>query len=166
MTDTQEKAAMQLESAAFASGEVIPKRHTGEGQDVSPPLEWSGIPDGAKELALVCDDPDAPRPEPWVHWVIYRIPANTTELPEGVARDARVMLPAGALQGRNSWPKDNVGYRGPMPPVGHGTHHYHFKLYVLDTELQVGPGLDKAGLLAAMKDHILATTELVGTYQR
>ena len=156
-------------STAFQSGGQIPSKYTADGEDVSPPLAWSGVPEGAKELALICDDPDAPspkrpRPAPWVHWVIYKIPADTQRLPEGVATVSRVPQPAGALQGMNSWPA--VGYRGPAPPSGSGRHRYVFKLYALDTELALGPEPDKPALLEAMSGHILAEGQLVGTYER
>ena len=156
--------SLTIKSDAFANNETVPRRHTGDGEDVSPPLSWSGLPDGAKELALIMDDPDAPRAEPWGHWVIYKIPASTTSLAEGIPTNAKLTEPAGALQGKNSWP--TTGYRGPAPPPGHGLHHYHFKLYALDASLELPPGLDKDELLKRMQGHILAQGELVGTYQR
>jgi Raf kinase inhibitor-like YbhB/YbcL family protein len=156
--------SLSITSTAFQAGQSIPKKHTGEGADVSPPLAWSHLPAGTVELALICDDPDAPRPEPWVHWVIYKIPATATGLPENVAKVPEWKDPPGALQGRNSWGR--VGYGGPMPPPGHGTHHYHFTLYALDTPLKVGAGLAKDELLAAMTGHVLADAELIGTYAR
>lgn len=155
---------MEIQTSAFANGEKIPTRFTGDGEDVSPVLTWSGVPDGVKELALICDDPDAPTPEPWVHWVIYKIPGGTTGLPERVLTTEGLTEPAGAAQGENSW--GTIGYRGPAPPPGHGVHHYHFKLYALDTTLGVAGGLNKKQLLAAMEGHILAEAEVVGTYQR
>jgi len=160
--------AIQITSSAFAQGHVIPKKHTGEGVDVSPPLAWTGLPERTKELALICDDPDAPTDEPWVHWVIYKIPATAKGLPEGVARKSRPKEPAGVLQGKNSWPEggDNIGYRGPMPPLGHGVHHYHFKLYALDAPIEAEAGLDKKALLEKIKGHVLAESELMGTYER
>ena len=158
---------LTLSSSAFTQGHPIPKKYTGEGEDVSPPLAWSGLPAGTKELALICDDPDAPRDEPWVHWVIYKIPATASGLPEGVPKKSRLKEPAGALQGKNSWPEgENIGYGGPMPPPGHGVHHYYFKLYALDMALEVEPGLNKKALLEKMQGHILAETELMGTYER
>ncbi len=157
---------MKLQSSAFTQGSPIPKKYTGEGSDVSVPLTWSGVPEGTAELALICDDPDAPRPQPWVHWVIYKIPAATTGLPEALPRQKRLATPSGALQGVNSWNTDNIGYRGPMPPPGHGVHHYHFRLYALDAALPVEPGLSKDELLAVMTGHIIAQAELTGTYQR
>jgi hypothetical protein len=162
-TGKEGSGTMKLESAAFKNGEVIPKKHTGDGPDVSPPLAWSGAPEKTKQFALICDDPDAPTPEPWVHWVIYHIPATVTALKENIPRSDKVEDPIGPLQGVQSF--GGVGYRGPAPPAGK-VHHYHFKLYALDAELSLKPGLDKKKLLAAMKGHILAETDLVGTYKR
>lgn len=158
-------STIRLQSTAFGTNDLIPRKHTGDGEDASPPLAWSGAPAGTKEFALIVDDPDAPTPEPWVHWVLYKIPAGSVSLPEKVAPALRPNIPRGAVQGQNSWPK-GIGYRGPAPPKGHGTHHYHFRLYALDAELSVEPGLDKRSLLVAMKGHVLAEGELVGTYQR
>ena len=153
-----------VSSGAFAAGQPIPTKYSGEGQDISPPLSWSGVPAETKEIVLICDDPDAPTPQPWVHWVIYKIPGDVTALEENVAKSPQPAVPAGTLQGRNSWPK--VGYGGPMPPVGHGMHHYYFKVYALDAPLDLPAGQDKAAVLAAMKGHILAEGELIGTYER
>lgn len=165
-TPIEQGGTMQITTTAFDANQRIPREYTGEGPDKSPALSWSGVPAGTAELALIMDDPDAPRPEPWVHWVLYKIPRETTGLPEGVPREKQLGTPAGALQGANSWPGDNIGYRGPMPPPRHGTHNYHFKLYALDQKLDVQPGLTKEKLLAAMKGHILAEAEVVGTYSR
>ncbi len=159
-------AEWSIATVAFGEGEPIPKRFTEDGEDVSPPLAWSGVPQGSKQLALICDDPDAPTPQPWVHWVIYGISPETTGLPEGVAQVERPDTVAGAMQGKNSWPKDNLGYRGPAPPPAHGVHRYYFKLYALDTALTLQPGLTKDELLAAMKGHVLAEVQLMGTYDR
>jgi len=148
--------AINLTSTAFAANKPIPKKYTGEGADLSPPLSWSGVPQGTQELALICDDPDAPTPKPWVHWVAFKIPPTQTSLPE----HARENL----VHGQNDFKK--TGYGGPMPPPGHGVHHYHFRLYALDAPIQAGPGLTKDQLLDAMKGHILAEGELVGTYER
>ncbi len=155
-----------ITSGGFKAGQAIPNLYTGEGNDLSPPLSWSGVPAGTKELALICDDPDAPSKEPWVHWLMYKIPAETMGLEEGIPREARPPRPAGALQGVNSFDSDNIGYRGPMPPPGHGTHHYHFKLYALDAHLDLKPAVDKHMLLSAMEGHILAEGEIVGAYER
>ena len=158
---------IEITSSVFSEGGAIPVKFTGEGADVSPPLAWSGVPEGTKQLALICDDPDAPMPEPWVHWVIYRIAADAAGLGEGIAKTAELDEPAGAVQGGNSWPQgENMGYGGPMPPPGHGTHHYFFKLYALDVELTESAGLDKAGLLSAMAGHVIGEGQLMGTYER
>jgi len=156
--------SLVVRSTAFASGEPIPRRHTGDGEDLSPQLSWSGVPATARELALIVDDPDAPTPEPWVHWVIYNVAATTVEFAEGVPPVARPTFPALAVQGKNSW--NAIGYRGPAPPKGHGVHRYFFKLYALDKRLELAAGLDKPSLLKALKGHIVAEGELKGTYQR
>ncbi len=155
---------LKIQTAAFANNEAIPKRFTGDGEDVSPPLTWSGVPEAARELAMICDDPDAPTAEPWVHWVIYKIPTNASGLPEYIAKTEAPSEPAGVRQGKNSF--GNIGYGGPAPPPGHGVHHYHFKLYARDAELSVASRPDKKHLRAAMEGHILAQGELVGTYER
>ncbi|MBX6313117.1 MAG: YbhB/YbcL family Raf kinase inhibitor-like protein [Isosphaeraceae bacterium] len=152
-----------IQSQAFGEGQAIPKRYTADGADVSPPLSWTA-PQGTQELALIVDDPDAPRDEPWVHWVLYKIPGSASGLPEGFHGETTPDEPAGVAQGVNSW--GTIGYRGPAPPKGHGTHHYHFKLFALDAPLDLKPGLDKKALLDAMSGHILGQGELVGTYQR
>lgn len=149
-------AAISITSSAFEAGERIPKVHTGEGEDVSPPLAWTGAPEGTAEFVLICDDPDAPGAEPWVHWVRYCIPAAASGLDEGVTGDA--------LAGTNSW--GTTGYRGPMPPPGHGVHRYRFRIYALDTGLDLATAATKKELLAAMEGRVLATGELVGTYER
>lgn len=155
---------IKVTSSAFEPGAPIPKKYTEDGQDVSPMIKWVEAPAEAKELALICDDPDAPTPEPWVHWLIYKIPFTVTNLPEGISKVEKPPEVPGAMQGKNTWPK--TGYNGPAPPKGHGVHHYHFKVYALDATLNVGPGLTKTELLAAMKGHIIGEGELVGTYQR
>jgi len=158
---------LTISTDAFETDGPIPAEYTGEGKDVSPALQFSGVPRGTRSLAIICDDPDAPSPQPWVHWVIYDIPPDTEDLAEGVPRDAALESPAGAKQGVNSWSSDNIGYRGPFPPRGGGLHHYHFKLYALDTTLDLPPAkADKDTLLAAMKGHVLDEAEVVGTYER
>ncbi len=160
------ESAMKLTSAAFGPHQAIPRKYTGEGEDVSPPLSWTGAPAGVRSYVLICDDPDAMRVagRVWDHWLIWNIPAHITELPEGVARRETVDTLGGARQGMNSWPR--LGYNGPMPPRGSGVHHYYFRLYALDTMLDVPPRANRAQLEAAMKGHVLATAELVGTYLR
>jgi len=155
--------ALILKSSAFAGGGEIPKRHTCEGDDASPPLAWSGAPAGTKTFALVVDDPDAPDPKAprmtWVHWVLYDIPATATALAEGAKRAA---LPAGAREGKNDWRR--TGYGGPCPPIGR--HRYFHKLYALDAALGDLDTPAKAELERAMQGHVLAKAELIGTYQK
>ncbi len=155
---------LTIESSAFPHNQAIPRKYTGDGQDVSPPLHWSAPPPGTHELALIVDDPDAPASGPWVHWVLYKIPPTLKALPENVAPSLRVSQPGGLLQGKNSW--DKVGYGGPAPPRGHGLHHYHFKLFALSKPLLLDPGARKAALLEAMAGHVIAEGELIATYQR
>lgn len=152
-----------LTSSSFVAGTPIPERHTCDGKDLSPPLAWSGAPAGAKTFALINDDPDARKPGGWVHWVIYNIPASTTGLPEGVARDARPSTPAGAEQGTNDFGK--VGFNGSCPPPGK-PHHYHFTLYALDAALPLGPGATRDDVRKAMTGHVLGQAELIGLYAR
>lgn len=159
--------SITVTSSAFPTGQPVPKLYTEDGANRSPPLAWSGAPSGTQEFALICDDPDAPSPQPWVHWVIYGIPADVNTLPEGIAAVQRLSSPVTAVQGKNSWPSgQTLGYRGPAPPKGDGVHHYHFKVYALDGRLSVQPGLTKEQLLSAMQGRILATGELIGTYSR
>jgi len=152
-----------LTSPAFKDQQRIPTQHTGEGADTSPPLAWSAPPAGTKALALLCEDPDAPVGT-WDHWLVWNLPGDLRSLPEGVAKTAELPDLGGARQGSNSWPK--IGYYGPMPPKGHGTHHYHFILYALDAPLDLKAGAKKPALAAAMKGRILGQARLVGTYSR
>jgi len=157
---------MNLSSSAFAHQAPIPARYTGEGADVSPPLSWSNAPDGVKSFVLICDDPDAIRVagRVWDHWLIWNIPAASCSLPENVEKKETPSNVPGARQGLNSWPR--LGYNGPMPPPGSGVHHYHFRLYALDCVLDVPPRARRAELERAMRGHVLATAELIGTYER
>src|SRR5579872_5462294 len=152
--------ALQITSTAFTEGGMIPKQFTCEGPDVSPQLSWSGAPAGTKTFALIMDDPDAPVGT-WVHWVIYNLPANMKELPEEVEKQDR--LSSGASQGRNDFRK--TGYGGPCPPSGK-PHHYFFKLYALDTSLDLKAGASKADVERAIKDHTLGQAELIGLFGR
>jgi Raf kinase inhibitor-like YbhB/YbcL family protein len=151
---------LELSSTAFESGSIISKLYTGDGEDRSPPLRWSEPPAGAKSLALICDDPDAPRGT-WVHWVLYNLPPQTRELEEGQATSE--VLGDGAKQGTNDFGK--VGYGGPAPPKGK-PHRYFFKLYALDVVLDLSVGATKAQLLSAVKGHILAEGQVMGLYGR
>ncbi|HET7612480.1 MAG TPA: YbhB/YbcL family Raf kinase inhibitor-like protein [Gemmatimonadaceae bacterium] len=154
--------ALQITSPAFSQGGSIPSKYTCEGEDISPPLAWAGAPPSTKSYALIVDDPDAPDPAKplrvYVHWVIYNIPSTTNALPENASKKG---LPKGAEQGKNDWGKPQYG--GPCPPIGR--HRYFFKLYALDTELP-GSLAGKAEVERAMKGHIAASAELMGTYQK
>jgi Raf kinase inhibitor-like YbhB/YbcL family protein len=153
--------SLSLSSSAFTNQGEIPSRFTCEGDDVSPALAWSGVPSGSKSLALVVDDPDAPDPAAprmtWVHWIVYDMPPTTTGLAE-----ATKTLPAGAREGLNDWKR--TGYGGPCPPIGR--HRYFHKLYALDTALGDLKTPTRAALEQAMKGHVLAEGQLVGTYQK
>ena len=150
---------MKIASSAFRHDGAIPRKFTCDGDDVSPPIEWSEMPPDAKTVALICDDPDAPKGD-FVHWVLFNVPAAAGALPEHLPR--RPELADGARQGTNDFGK--VGYGGPCPPSG--THHYRFTLYAVDGELHVSPSASRAAVQAALKGHVLASAQLTGTYQR
>lgn len=158
-----EPTKMKLESSAFTHHSEMPARFTCDGGDVSPPLVWSDLPEGAKSLVLIVDDPDAPDPQApkmtWVHWVVYNLPAEPGQLPEGAATTG---LPAAAKSGLNDWKK--ASYGGPCPPIGQ--HRYFHKLYALDTVLPDLGQPTKAKLEQAMQGHVLARAEMVGLYRR
>jgi Raf kinase inhibitor-like YbhB/YbcL family protein len=157
---TPGSSQIQLVSPAFAHGAVIPIEHTCDGQDLSPALSWTGVPVERRSLALVCDDPDAPRGT-WVHWVLYNLPGESVELSPGIPTLPE--LPSGARQGRND--SGEIGYSGPCPPPGK-PHRYYFRLYALDILLTLPHGVSKAELEQAMSDHIVAQGTLMGVYQR
>jgi Raf kinase inhibitor-like YbhB/YbcL family protein len=156
------KMNFKLESPVFSDGSMIPEKYSCDGEDISPVVEWKNVPPGTQSLALIMDDPDAPAGI-WVHWVIYDISPSSNRLPENVSKKDKELSStlSGALQGTNSWGK--TGYGGPCPP--RGVHRYYFKLYALDTLLKQ-ENLNKEKLLGAMKNHVLAQTELMGKYQR
>ncbi len=163
--DKKEKTimSMHITSPSFPQDGVIPVRHTCEGHDISPELVWTEAPENAKSLVLIVDDPDAPDPaapkRTWVHWVLYNIPVNTDGLPEAIGATE---LPSGTLQGHNDWQR--AGYGGPCPPVGN--HRYFFKLYALDTVLPDLKLPTKTKLEQAMQGHVIASSELIGRYQK
>jgi hypothetical protein len=168
-------AALTVTSAAFKNGETIPADYTADGRNVSPPLRWTGAPSGTREFVLILDDPDAPTPQPFVHWVVYKIPGTATGLPEALPMGGTVKAQAltGAIQGmtgfgayaRRGGPPPDPGYRGPAPPAGK-PHHYHFKVYALNAPLDARDGMTKDDLLKAMEGKIVAQGELVGVYER
>lgn len=163
MAPKEAKKIMEIKSSVFENNQVIAKKYTGEGEDVSPPLTFSSVPDKTKSLALIMDDPDAP-PGTWIHWLIYDLPADTRNLRGDMPR--KEFFRDGAKQGL-CWGVDSfdrVGYYGPLPPPGK-PHHYFFKLYALDKTSGLPPRANKEELLKAMKGHVLASAELVGIYE-
>ncbi len=152
--ETKKMKELTITSSAFVEGNAIPSRYTCEGRDINPPLAFGDVPAGTRSLALIVDDPDAPVGT-WVHWVMWDIPADVREIAEG-------SLPAGAKQGVNDFRRNSYG--GPCPPSG--THRYYFRLYALDTTLDLGPSTDRVALEKAMRGHVLAKGLLMGTYRR
>ncbi|MBC7119287.1 MAG: YbhB/YbcL family Raf kinase inhibitor-like protein [Methanobacteriaceae archaeon] len=150
---------MKIRSTAFNDGERIPKKYTCDGEDISPPLIWEDIPEGTVTLALISDDPDAPS-KTWTHWLIFNIPPELNGLPESVEKVGE--LENGIMQGFNDFGR--IGYGGPCPPFG--VHRYFFKLYALDTSLDLEPGTSKEELLEAMEGHIIEKTQMIGLYSR
>lgn len=154
---------LSFSSSVFDPGGEIPSHYTCDGEDISPPLQWSGVPAGSRSLVLIVDDPDAPDPRApqmtWVHWLLYNLPPDLTGLPEGVAAE---QLPAGTGEGINDWQR--TGYGGPCPPIGR--HRYFHKLYALDCILEGLERPTKQQLEAAMQGHVLAEGRLIGTYQK
>jgi Raf kinase inhibitor-like YbhB/YbcL family protein len=153
-------------SPSLKMDETMPRDYTPDGRNVSPPLTWSNLPAATREIAVVCEDPDAGNPPPFVHWVIYRIPPTAKGLPEGIPIDPAAPMPAeisGAIQGMSGFRR--AIYRGPAPPPGK-PHHYHFIVYALDADLGLTPGLTRADLLAAIDGHIIGRGEIVSIYER
>lgn len=159
-TKGSEQAEIKINSTVFQDGAMIPRPYTCDGPNVSPSLKWEGVPAGAKTLALIADDPDAPN-KTWVHWVLYNLPADVKGLVENVPKQSSLAGGSG-LQGKNDF--GQIGYDGPCPP--NGTHRYYFKLYALDAELSLEPGATKEELLKAMDGHVVAGGQLMGKYQR
>lgn len=155
-------ATLEVTSPVFSNGGSIPQKYTCQGEDSSPALSWSVPPAGTKSLALLVEDPDAPAGT-WVHWIVYNMPPNANGLPEGASQGkaSQFHLPQNSIQGKTSF--NRADYGGPCPPTG--SHRYYFRLYALDITLDK-PSLNKSALLAAMDGHILATGELMGTYQK
>lgn len=152
---SEKKGSMQIQSADFKEGAPIPIKYTSDGENISPELSWDNVPTGVKSFALIVDDPDAPRAEPWVHWILYNIPGNLNVLMEGDL--------IGTF-GKNSWGRAEYG--GPQPPRGSGVHHYRFTLYSLSEDLNARQGLTKGELIEAMQGKIGAQAVLVGTYEK
>ena len=156
---TTSMRTMRITSTAFADGQPIPDKYTSHGDDVSPPLQWTGAPPSTKSFALICEDPDAPMGT-WTHWVIFNIPATANGLPENMAKTGS--LPDGSKQGKNSF--GNIGYNGPAPPSGQ-KHRYIFAVYALDTTLTLDADASKDDLAKALNTHAVTGGQLMGTYQ-
>jgi Raf kinase inhibitor-like YbhB/YbcL family protein len=154
---------LTVTSTAFGDGAAIPDKHSDYGEKISPPLRWTGVPPAARTLVLLVEDPDAKEPKPFVHWVLYNMADTRTELPPAVAGLPKLTQLEGALQGRGS--HGHTGYVGPHPPKADPPHHYHFQLFALDTTLTLDPNASRAKVLDAMKGHVVAAGELVGTFK-
>jgi Raf kinase inhibitor-like YbhB/YbcL family protein len=164
--EAQAPQKIVVDSPTMTAGQMMPREYTPDGRNVSPPLTWTNLPAGTRELAVVCEDFDAGNPPPWVHWVIYKVPPTAKGLPEGIPIDPSAEMPAeirGAMQGSNGWRRSI--YRGPAPPPGK-PHLYHFVVYALDAALDVKPGLSRQDLMNAMKGHVIGQGELVPIYER
>jgi Raf kinase inhibitor-like YbhB/YbcL family protein len=162
----QTPQTLTVTSPTLKAGQPMPTDHTADGKNISPAIMWSNVPAGTKTFALIMDDPDVPMPQPFVHWVIYKIPGTAKGIPENIPIDAAAPMPteiAGAVQGVSGFRRPI--YRGPAPPAGK-VHNYHFTVYALDADLDLAPGLNKPQLLDAIKGHVIGRGELVATYER
>lgn len=155
--------SLEVTSPAFLQGSPIPRPYTKDGADMSPPLVIGNVPPSAQELVLICEDPDAPAPKPFLHWLAYGLSPQTAQLPEGVAKTSH-LAELHVHQGTNGF--RTYGYGGPSPPRGHGVHHYHFQVFALDSPLLLSSSPSREEVLRAMSDHVVAHGSLVGTYER
>jgi Raf kinase inhibitor-like YbhB/YbcL family protein len=146
---------IEITSSAFTDGGSLPVTFTADGAGIAPPITWSNMPDGARSLVLIAEDPDAPMPNPFVHWLVYGLPVTTGSI---------TTSPDGGREGKNTLLKN--GYAPASPPRGHGLHHYHFQIFALDTVLELGEGAGRNALLDAMRNHVIAWGEIVATYER
>ena len=157
--------SIKISSPAFSNQQAMPKIFTVDGKNTSPPLQWKSVPEEAKELAIICEDPDAPQNKPFVHWLVYGISPTVKGLPQGVGdHKASVREPIRIHQGQNSW--GEAKYGGPMPPIGHGVHRYQFVIYALDVRLALRDGITKAEFLRRAAGHIIQTDMLTAIYER
>jgi Raf kinase inhibitor-like YbhB/YbcL family protein len=152
---TEASRTIDVTSTAFTDGGSLPVTFTADGAGLAPPITWSSVPDAARSLVLIAEDPDAPFPKPFVHWLVYSLPVTTTSIASS---------PAGGREGKNSMLK--TGYTPAAPPAGHGMHHYHFQVFALDIVLELGEGAGRSALLEAMRNHVIAWGEIVATYER
>ena len=152
---TEAIRSIDVRSTAFTDGGSLPVTFTADGAGAAPPITWTNVPDDARSLVLIAEDPDAPFPRPFVHWLVYSLPVTTSSIESS---------PAGGREGKNSTLK--TGYSPAAPPAGHGMHHYHFQIFALDTVLELGEGAGRSALLDAMRHHVIAWGEIVATYER
>jgi len=162
-TSAMKKSDFQMTSPMFKDGEDIPDVYAHSHQNFSPAFQWKGLPEGVKELALVCEDPDAPAKKPWIHWIAYQIPSHLTSFKEGLNRNKEALQELGILEGKNSW--GNATYEGPEPPEGEGPHRYFFRLYALSRPVALHAGASIEELREAMKNHVLGEATLMGHYE-
>ena len=162
LVESHSAAPLTIESPSFADGAEIPDANADYGDGLSPALRWSGVPSGTRSLALLTEDPDAPK-GPFTHWILYNLPGELRELPPSIPQNSEVPQLDGALQGRSS--TGAIGYFGPHPPENDPPHHYHFELFCLDAPLPLSAGADRDQIISAMSGHVLAKGELVGTYE-
>lgn len=162
----REPVTFTVTSSAMATGEFMPRDFSPDGRNQSPPIQWSGLPAETRQIAVVCADFGAGNPPPWVHWIIYNIPASATGLPQGLPIDPTAPMPAdlaGAVHGKNGWGREN--YRGPAPP-GLSIHHYNFEVYALDAELNLPPGLTREEMLVEIAPHVIGRGVMIPMYRR
>lgn len=152
---TDDLRTLEITSSAFGDGDALPLAFTVDGAGIAPPIAWTNLPEGARSLALVCEDPDAPSPNAYVHWLVYSLPVLTASIGASPSR---------GRDGKNS--HATIGYTPASPPAGHGLHHYHFQVFALDTVLELGDGAGRNAVLDAMRDHVVAWGEIVATYER
>jgi Raf kinase inhibitor-like YbhB/YbcL family protein len=164
LPETESASTIKVSSADFSQNGSIPQKHSAYGEDLSPTLSWSGVPKGARSLVLMMEDPDAANPKPFVHWIVANIPPTATGLPASIPVKEKIDSLSGTVQGANN--RSTLGYYGPRPPAGEPPHHYHFQVFALDTTLKLNSGFNRQALLNAMKGHVLAKGEVIGTYQR
>ena len=157
-------STITVRSTDFGQNQPIPEKHSAYGADVSPALEWSGVPEDAKSIVLMMEDPDAASPKPFTHWLVANIPPGAKGLAAALPKSEKLTQPGGATHGANNTGK--LAYYGPMPPADDPLHHYHFQVFALDRTLDLPSGFNRQALLKAMKGHVLAKGELTGTYQR
>jgi Raf kinase inhibitor-like YbhB/YbcL family protein len=155
---------LAVTSSAFQSGQPIPLPYSQDGENFSPAISWTGMPANTRTFAVLVEDPDAKEPKPYLHWSIYNLPASVTSLHESIPTHPQLPDLSNARQGRTS--RGTIGYVGPRPPVGDPPHHYHFQVFALDIALGLPPGAERVALLDAMKGHVLASGEVVGTFRR